>query len=73
MGMQKNFTINRRSFLKLGGAAAAVGAVLESKRLVSMEQALGGKDFLDRANKRRTTSEQLVQHRSDAVCGGHSQ
>ena len=39
-------TINRRDFIKFGAAAGAVGAAtIGSRRLVAMEQKLGGADF----------------------------
>jgi len=42
---RNSLNLTRRGFMKLGGTAAAVAASLESRRLVAMEQSLGGKDF----------------------------
>ncbi len=42
--MSEQFTINRRDFIKLGGATAGA-ATLVSSRLVAMEQDLGGTDY----------------------------
>ncbi len=51
--MKTGFSVSRRGFMKLGGAAAAVGATLESTHLAAMEQDLGGQDFSPTTNQKR--------------------
>jgi len=43
--MTKHFKISRRGFLKVGSTAAATASAIGTRRLIAMEQELGGKDF----------------------------
>jgi thiosulfate reductase / polysulfide reductase chain A len=53
MGIHEKLRTSRRGFLRLGAAASAMGTALASRRLMAMEQDLGGADYSAETGEKR--------------------